>query len=101
MINGSLLPIFFHNDSPLPTGGTFFAGKYFALRYFSNYMPPTRSGLPLDPRFTDDVEFLLGVDTDVEFLLEINTQINLELGIYTVSELELETNRQLEFTIER
>ena len=99
MINGSLLPVFFHSDVPDP-GGTFFSPKYFALTYFSNYMPPEVT-VPPSVILGDTIEFLLEVNRGVELSLEINKQLETELGIYTEAEITLTTNRQLEFTIER
>jgi hypothetical protein len=101
MINGSLLPLFFHEDAPSATGGTFFGRRYFPLRYFSNYMPPARVGVPSGTSLTDDVEISLQANTGVEFSLGINKRLDLELGIHIQPELELTVNRKLEYTVER
>lgn len=99
MINGSLLPIFFQ-EGEVKAGGTHFANRYFAVSYFSNYMPPLDGFLTSDP-FADKVEFELTLNKNNELLLSMNQDANLQLLLDTEKDLELTMNTDVIFEVER
>ena len=99
MIDGSLLPLFFHDDVPvLGNRGDYFGESYFGPSYFeSQYFVRLKEIRP----YADIVNFSLDLNRDLRFTLEIQTQLEHVLSINRQVEELLEINRQLDFTVER